>query len=295
MPLYLTVAVAAYLFLALAGLIDKVLLKTAIVSPRAYAFYVGLLGVGVLILLPFGVVARPDLRVLISALASGVYGTYALWAFYSALKAHAASRVITTVGALTPVLTLLLSVLILGESLNGYQVAGFGILVLGGFLVSYRENVKKPYSLELLGHAARAAVLFAASFVLLRFVFTFEPFLNGFFWARIGGLLGALSIVIIPENFRRIYWATRKAPPTAPLPFFFNQGLGGAGAILQNYAIFLGSASLVAAVQGVQYVFILVLAVLLGRYLPNLKESFTPFKILAVLVVGAGLYLISLN
>jgi len=295
MPLYLLVAVAAYLFLALAGLIDKVLLKTAIVSPRAYAFYVGLLGAGVFVLVPFGVVARPDLRVLLSALASGVYGTYALWAFYSALKAHEASRVITTVGALTPIITLVLSVLILDENLTFHQVAGFVVLVLGGFLVSYRENVRRPYTFELFGHAARAAALFAASFVLLRFVYTFEPFLNGFFWTRIGGLLGALSILAIPENFRRIYWATRKAPRTAPVPFVLNQVLGGAGAVLQNYAIFLGSAALVAAVQGVQYAFILVLIALLAPRLPQLRESFGILKVFAVLVVALGLYLVSLN
>ncbi|GMR18922.1 MAG: hypothetical protein BMS9Abin34_044 [Patescibacteria group bacterium] len=299
LPAFFIPAVAAYFLLALAGLIDKVLLKTAIISPRAYAFYVGILSAGVLVLLPFGVVEMPTLRIGFFALISGVAGVYALWAFYGALKAHEASRVITTVGALVPIFTLLLSVPLLNESLSFPQLLAFGLLVLGGVLISYRENVKRSYTLSLFNHAATAAVLFAISFTFLRLIFLSEPFWNGLFWARIGGVFGALTIVAVPENFRRIYWATKKAPRTAPIPFVLNQALGGGGAVLQNYAIFLGSAALVGALQGVQYVFVLILIVLLARRLPQLREQFGSRekvkKILATVLVAAGLYLLAVG
>lgn len=299
MPAFLVPAVLAYLLLALASLIDKILLKTAIISPRAYAFYVGLLSLGAVVLVPFGVVETPDLRILVTALASGVYSVYALWAFYSALKAHEASRVITATGALVPVFTLILSIIILDEKLSFTQVLAFGLLVLGGAVISFRENIRKPYTFKLLGHAARGAIFFAISFTLLRFVYGFETFLNGLFWTRIGGVLGALSILVIPENFRRIYWATKKAPRTAPVPFVLNQVLGSGGAILQNYAIFLGSAALVGALQGIQYAFLLILVVVLSRYFPQIKESFGAkerlVKILAIAIVAVGLCLLSIN
>ncbi|NIT03664.1 EamA family transporter [Candidatus Saccharibacteria bacterium] len=298
-PVFLVPAVLAYLFLALAALIDKILLKTTIVSPRAYAFFVGILSVGVLVLLPFGVVSVPTGRVILASLASGVCGVYALWAFYSALKEHEASRVVTAVGALVPIFTLLLSIVILNEGLNALQFIAFVLLVVGGAIISYRENVKRAYTFEILAHAARASAFFAVSFTLLRFVFIFEPFLNGFFWTRIGGILGALTILAVPENLKRIYWAAKKAPKRAPVVFVLNQGLGGAGAILQNYAIFLGSAALVGALQGVQYAFLLVLIVFLSKRFPQLKEQLGlrewSLKIFAIAVVGIGLYLISIS
>ncbi|MDP1710621.1 MAG: EamA family transporter, partial [candidate division WWE3 bacterium] len=271
LPAYFVPALVAYIFLALAGLIDKVLLRTTIISPRAYAFYVGLLSIGVLVLLPFGVVSTPNVRILVTALASGICGVYGLWAFYSALKEHEASRVITSTGALIPIFTLALSVVILNEQFNLSQLFAFTLLILGGVTISYRENVKKPYTFELFSQAARAALFLAISFVLLRFVFLFEPFLNGLFWTRLGGFLGSLTIVAVPENLRRIYWATKKAPKTAPAPFILNQILGGAGGFLQNYAVFLGSAALVGAIQGVQYAFLLILVVFLAKKFPQLR------------------------
>lgn len=299
MSAFLLPALAAYFLLALAGLIDKVLLRTTMISPRAYAFYVGILSTLVLVLLPFGVVSTPDPRIIGAALASGGAGVYGLWAFYSALKEHEASRVITSTGALVPIFTLLFSVVILDEKFEFIQLLAFALLILGGVIVSYRENVKRPYTFDLLGHAARAALFLAVSFVLLRFVFLFEPFLNGLFWTRLGGILGALTIAAVPENLRRIYWATKKAPRSAPIPFILNQMLGGAGGLLQNYAIFLGSAALVGAVQGVQYVFLLILVVILAKRFPQLQEKLGARewfqKGIAVGAVALGLYLLSIR
>lgn len=296
-PAFLIPALAAYFLLALVGLIDKILLQTAIVSPRAYAFYVGALSILAVLLLPFGVVSVPGLRLALTALVSGVASVYALWAFYEALKSHEASRVIITVGALVPIFTLAFSIIFLNERFRLAQLLAFVLLVLGGVLISYQENIRKPYTLELFHHAARAAVLFAVSFTLLRFVFLFEPFLNGLFWTRMGGVLGAVTIIAIPENFRRIYWATKKAPKNAPFPFLANQAMGGAGAILQGYAVFLGSAALVGALQGVQYAFLLILIVFLSRYFPQLKEEFSwraiVQKALAIVLIAVGLVVLT--
>lgn len=299
MPTFLVLSLAAYFLLAVAGLVDKVLLQTTIVSPRAYAFYVGILSVLAVVLLPFGVVSVPDRRTLVAATVSGVAGVYALWAFYSALKEHEASRVITTVGALLPVFTLVLSVTFLDEYLGFFQLLGFFILLLGGIIVSLRENVRKKYTFALFNQASQAAILFAVSLTFMRFVFLQESFWNGIFWVRLGGVLGALSIVAVPENFRRIYWATKKAPRTAPVPFLLNQGLGGLGGFLQNYAVALGSAALVGAIQGVQYAFLFVLALLFSKRIRQLRERSNLRELLvkaaAIIVIAFGLYFLTIK
>lgn len=299
LPAFFIPAVVAYFLLAVVGLVDKILLRTAIVSPRAYAFYVGALSGLAIVLLPFGLVVVPELRVLLVAFASGVAGVYALWAFYSALKGSEASRVITAIGALVPIFTLFFSIIFLDEQWQLNQFLAFTLLVLGGVLISYEENVEKPYTFELFRHAVRAALLFATSFTLLRFVFLSEPFFSGFFWTRMGSVLGALSMIVVPENFRRIFQATRGMPKRTPRTFLLNQVMGGAGAIFQNYAVFLGSAALVGALQGVQYVFLLLLVVLLSRYFPQLKEEFSRRavvqKVLAIAMVVVGLVILMAN
>lgn len=299
LPAFFIPAVVAYFLLAVVGLVDKVLLRTAIVSPRAYAFYVGALSGLAIVLLPFDFVVAPELRVLLAAFASGVAGVYALWAFYSALKGHEASRVITAIGALVPIFTLLFSIIFLDEQWQFNQFLAFTLLVSGGVLISYEENVEKPYTFELFRHAVRAALLFATSFTLLRFVFLSEPFFSGFFWTRMGSVLGALSMIVVPENFRRIFRATRRVPKRTPRTFLLNQAMGGTGAILQNYAVFLGSAALVGALQGVQYVFLLLLVVFLSRYFPQLKEEFSRRevvqKVSAIAMVVVGLVILMVN
>ena len=78
----------------------------------------------------------------------------------------------------------------------------------------------------------------------------------------------------------------------------FGQLCGGGGAILLQYAIFLGSVTLVNAMQGVQYIFVFFLVVLFTTTLPKLiKEKFTKElviqKVIAILIIGIGLYLIA--
>lgn len=299
MPTYLLVAVFSYFLLGLGGLIDKVLLRKAIVSPRAYAFFVGIIGLFALIFLPFGVTWPVYPRFLFAALASGAVSVYGLWAFYNALKDFEASRVITTIGALTPPLTLVLSIILFSEVLLASQLLAVFLLVLGGVLVSVRANVRGTYSFDLFQHAILAAGLFAFSLAFLRFVFLNESFINGLFWSRMGSVIGALSIVAVPENFKRIYWAAKKAPRFTPIPFLVNQGLGGTGALLQTFAISLGSATLVSALQGVQYVFVFILAIFLSRPFPELAETLDPeerlVKLVSVAAVAAGLYFLTIK
>ncbi|OGC55980.1 hypothetical protein A2797_01265 [candidate division WWE3 bacterium RIFCSPHIGHO2_01_FULL_48_15] len=299
MPVYLLAAVASYFLLALAGLVDKILLKTTIVSPRAYAFFVGILGILALVFIPFGVSWPLQPRFLVAALASGVTSVYALWSFYSALKDFDPSRAITTVGALIPVFTLIFSIVLFAETHVPVHFLAIFLLVLGGVLISIRENVLGSYSFELFRHAVLAASLFAFSLALLRFVFINETFINGLFWSRIGTVLGAVSILVVPENFRRIWWAAKKAPPIAPIPFLLNQGLGGTGALLQTFAISLGSATLVSALQGIQYAFIFVLLFFLAPYFPALGERFDPrenlAKAVAIVAISTGLYILALG
>ena len=79
--------------------------------------------------------------------------------------------------------------------------------------------------------------------------------------------------------------------------FIGNQCLGAVGFFLLNYAISLASVTLVNALQGVQYAFILLFVVLAAKWNPKLlKERITPMiiteKIFAIILIGEGLVLL---
>lgn len=76
-----------------------------------------------------------------------------------------------------------------------------------------------------------------------------------------------------------------------------SKGFGMTALILQNYAINLGSVTLVNALQGTQYLFLLGLAALVSRYYPRLwKEEYSRVTLTQRLagmgLVGLGLILL---
>ncbi len=85
--------------------------------------------------------------------------------------------------------------------------------------------------------------------------------------------------------------------------FIANQTAGGGATILQNWAISLAPLSYVAvinALQGVQYAFLLIFTTFISLKFPHLlKEKISKGilfqKISAILLIGAGLVMLSLK
>jgi len=74
--------------------------------------------------------------------------------------------------------------------------------------------------------------------------------------------------------------------------------LGATGAMLQNYAVAIGSVSLVTSLQGLQYVFLLVLTLFGTLLFPRvIKENISwrilSRKVIAIIFIVIGLYFIA--
>ncbi|MBX4191713.1 MAG: hypothetical protein KW804_02865, partial [Candidatus Doudnabacteria bacterium] len=79
--------------------------------------------------------------------------------------------------------------------------------------------------------------------------------------------------------------------------YYSSRATGTVGGFLQNYAVSLGSVSVVNALQGVQFVFLLILTSLLSIYFPKvLKEKISAeiltLKVTAIALISCGLYLL---
>jgi hypothetical protein len=146
------------------------------------------------------------------------------------------------------------------------------------------------------------AFFLSLSFVLIKYVYLALPFWTGFLWRSLGGFLMAICFFILfPEVRKEIFKKREKSSPKTAAIFLINQAVGGGASILQNWAVALAPLVYVAfinALQGVQYVFLLILTVFLSLKLPHiLKEEISKGailqKIVAILVIGGGLAILA--
>jgi hypothetical protein len=302
---WLIVAISSYLILAAVFLVDKYLLTGSIPNPKVYTFYVGTLGILVLVFAPFVGFYIPTIPQIILAFSAGAIYIYALFWFYKSLQLFEASRVVPAIGGLTPLFTFALIYLFSRgrEILSFLEIIAFIFLILGSVLISLKKE--KLINIKSLKFSVLTAFLLSLSFVLIKYVYLVQPFWNGFIWRSVGGFLMAICFfVFFPEIKKEIFIKRReKFPKKTAIIFLTNQTAGAGAAILQNWAIFLvplAYVSFINALQGVQYVFLLIFAIILSFKLPKiLKEEISREiifqKVAAILLIGAGLVLIALK
>jgi uncharacterized membrane protein len=301
--LWLIVAISAYLILAAVFLVDKYLLVGPIPNPKVYAFYIGVLGIAVLLLIPFIEFFVLNPIQLFFSFISGVSFVLAILWFFKGLKSFESSRIVPAVGGILPILTFLLIYIFSGgkETLKFWEAVSFLFLILGTVLIAYDKS--KKISLKSLQISVIAAFFFALSFVFAKYVYLEYPFLLGLIWIRLGGVLIALTF-LFSHKLRNELFNQRVGLQKKTAAIFLSSQTAGAGAgILQNWSIALAPLSYVAfvnALQGVQYVFLLIFAILVSLKFPQiLKEEISKEvifqKIIAILLIGGGLAILALS
>src|SRR3989338_3800655 len=95
---FLPFAIFGYALTAGSIVIDKILLRHSLTNPLAYTFYISILGLLAILIIPFGV--KFDSTPVIFSLLSGIFSTIALYTLFQALKGGEASVVGPVVGAL---------------------------------------------------------------------------------------------------------------------------------------------------------------------------------------------------
>lgn len=303
--MFIAVTLISYLFGAVSVVGDKFLLGSKrISSPAVYSFYIALFGLVVVFFLPFGFYFPSVLQIAIS-LISGALFTFALMALYYAVKKSEASRVMPIVGAIIPIVTYFLSYIFLKESLSLIQVVGIIFLLLGGLLISFDLPLKlnKKKFIDGFYYSISAGILMAITYFLFKFVYLEQSFINGFIWTRAGSFLAVMAFFMVPlwrkeilASFHNFKKPQRKEFQTGFL-FLANKSIGGISSILLNFAISLGSVTLVNSLVSTQYVFVLILASLFTKKYPEIlgeKLSFWDWmqKIIAIGIIGMGLFMV---
>ena len=290
-------AVLAYFGLALAVGFDKLLLEKYIPRPSLYAAYVGLFGFYGWFLAPFGFsLENLTLFAALSSVLSGLMFIAALFFFYLCIQCDEISRITGLTGAFSAVLIWLLANWLKLESLGRMEILAFFLLILGGILMSFRRCYFK-FSVKTLFLGALASLFFALSWILIKIAYSETGFLNGYILGRSGEFLAGFLFFAAPSVRRDIFLHLKSVSKKGVAIFLGNKILAAGSFILLNYAAFFGRISLIQAMQGLQYVFILILALLASFKMPRIFKEETGFgavfqKGFAVLMIVFGIILL---
>lgn len=296
MTSWLWVAPLAYFLSAIVAVVDKFLVTEKIREPISYAFYIGILSFFVIIFIPFGFYV-PPLKTIALSLSSGILFLAGSVLLYKALFKNETSRVITVIGGLTPVFTFLASFMLLQERLDWHHLSAFIALLAGSVLISM-DKEGLYYKIKGFQMVVGSALLLSLSYVLSKFVYTGEPFTNGFIWIRLGSFIAALFLLLSRKNRRLIFQTSENLKTDTSLTLLGNKALAGISFMILNFAFATNSVTIVNAVQGIQYAFLFLITIFLSYKFPHiLKERISKEillqKIVAILLIGAGLIILS--
>ena len=299
--MYLIIALFAYALLALVTISDKLILSRALPKPALFAFYSSALVLPVWLLWPFGVQMLFGFDMWFYAIVAGLAFALALWVYYIGVIKSEVSHVGTLVGAIIPLFTLFLGNILLGETLSALQYLGVMFLVFGSLVVSFEKSPQHSGWHRGMMWGIAAGLLFALSHVASKAVYDSVGFLSGLMWTR--GFLGVagLLFLFLPQVRADLFVRSSKSDPGVVRHSFFlvmgNKVASVVGVVLVQYAIALGSVSVVNALNGFQYALVIILVAFFSKFRPRiLKEEYTrgeiASEILAVALIAVGLMLL---
>jgi drug/metabolite transporter (DMT)-like permease len=264
---------------ALVAILDKYIVsdKSLLPKPFVYAFYSCLMtgGWGVVFLLGLipgldtvGVpslenIQLPTIQVVGMSFLSAYTFFIALVSMYDALRRADASITMPIIGAISALATFGLSYLFLDFNPSQNFVWGVVLLSVGTALVA--RTLPK---FDIIMQVFHSGLFFALNAITMKSLFLETNFDDGFFWSRIGLILFALSLLLVPVYFEKIVGQTKETSRKVGGIVLFNKIMAGIATFMLLKATDLSDPTTVQALGGLQYIFILLIGVLFIKILP---------------------------
>lgn len=296
---WLLVLLSSYLFFSLASFGDKLILSGP-PNPKLYVFYVGMLNFLVIFLLPFIALNSYNTTAMLWAALTALFTLLGIYSMFIALKKFEASRVMPTIGALQPILILVLTGLFWGfQTLGQVNFVSFTLLLAGGIAICAEK--KLTLTIHYLWLTAFSSFMFSLSYVFSKMVFLNIAFLPGIILMSLCTFLFALSLLFDRTLRAQVFSKKPVVDKKTGLILLFAQGSGGIAGFLQSLAVSLVPVSSLAvanSLRGVQYVFLFIITLASSFFFPKiLKESLSKKiiiqKIISIMLIVFGLAMLA--
>ncbi len=293
---WLLLALIAPFLWALVVLIDDNLLRKVYRSAGFGAMVAGLFG-----LFPFLYLSITNdtytlpPRVLAAAIVSGVLTVAFYYCYFKALGSEEPSTTVAMLN-LMPAFVVVLAAMFLHEHLHTKQYTGIGIIILSstylGLIGTKRFKLHKAMLYVITG-----SFLYAVASILAKFAYEKAAFRTVYPWISFGFFLAGDVIYIFGRHSAEAKRVAKKAGIALILIMLSIELLNFGAEFTQGLAISRGPVSIIRTIEGIQPLYMLLLAVVLGPFLRSffreqIDKNF-PKKVASMLVMLAGLYLIA--
>lgn len=302
---WIFLAAGAQFINAIVAILDKFIVSDEKLLPRpfVYAFYSCLVtsAWGLIYFLGFipllgdlGVpqfknVVTPTIQVVGMSFLAAYTFFMALVSMYDGLKHADASDVMPVIGAVSAIATFAMGYVFLDVRLTHNFVWGIALLATGTFLVSQVRFTRKVVL-----NTLHSGLFFALHYIAMKGLFLETSFDDGFFWSRVGFVLFALSLLLVPVYFQKITEQTKATSAKAGMLVIATKIFAGVAAFMLLKATDWGEVAVVQALDGLKFVFILIISVLVGRYLPvsagenDMSAKTITRKVVYVIIISIG-------
>ncbi|MDP2741687.1 MAG: EamA family transporter [bacterium] len=298
---WLLIIILAYFFFALAFFGDKLVLSGP-PEAKLYTFYVGFLNILIIFLIPFTKFSVPNSTGMIWIILEAVVYVAGLYTMFIALEKFEVSRVMTVVGAIQPILILILAWFFWGaQIITGMNFLAFAFLFLGSVIISMQKKlqINKAYLMLIFF----SSFMFSLDYVFSKLVFLNQPFLQGLIWMRMFSFLFVLFFLFDKKLRSQIFTKKANLDKKTGAIFLLTQSVGGTANILQSFSISLAPVAYLATInslRGVQYVFLFIITLFFSYFFPKImKEDISKKaliqKAISIFFIVIGLAILVIN
>ena len=302
---WILLATAGQFLNAIVAIFDKYIVSDERVLPKpfVYAFYSCLVTAGWIVIFFLGWipglsdlgmpslenVRTPSLEVVAMSFLAAYTFFIALVSMYDALKRADASNAMPVIGSVSALSSFGMSYLFLDAQLHENFIFGVALLATGTMLVA--QTLPRVDTIVQVFHSG---LFFALHFITMKGLFLETSFDDGFFWSRVGFVVFTLSLLLVPAYFEKVRTVSKGTTKKAGAIVLFAKLLAGIAAFMLLKATDLGEVSVVQALGGLQYVFILLITVLFAQWLPaaaadnDTRPSSSLRRMLYVIVILVG-------
>lgn len=295
---WLLIIILAYLFFALSSLGDKIVLSGP-PNPKSYTFYVGLLNILIVFVIPFTGLQNPGIAMLCWIIFDAIVFLLGLYSGFFAVDNFEVSKVTTTIGATQPIFIFFISWFFWGyQQLTLANFAAFFLLFAGSFIISFE---KKP---ELTGRYLKitifSSLMYSLDYVLAKFIFANFSFIQGLIWRSIFIFLIVLFMLLKKENRKQIFKKKIRENKKLGKLFIATQTCGGIANLFQSFGIYLTPIAflpIINSLRGMQYVFLFAITLVISFFFPkilkeNISKKIILRKIFAIILIIWGLVML---
>ena len=277
---WILLAALGQFFNAIVAIFDKFIVSDEKVLPKpfVYAFYSclvtgfwgliyvisyipGLSGIG---LPSLANVHTPSLQVVAMSFLAAYTFFIALVSMYDALKRADASSTMPIIGSVSALSSFGLSYLFLDVKLHDNFIIGVVLLAVGTMLVA--QTLPKSSVVLQVFHSG---LFFALHYITMKGLFLETSFDDGFFWSRLGFVFFIFLLLLVPAYYQKVRTQTQETSKKAGGIVLATKVLAGVASFMLLKATHIGDVSVVQALGGLQYVFILMISILFAHWLPE--------------------------